>query len=60
MAVDQYEKSIREKVFKANILSNGEWVYLVGLFALANDQEDLIKQNDDLKRQLGNAMAAGD
>jgi len=29
---DEWEKRIREKVFNSGILTNGEWVYLVGLF----------------------------
>jgi hypothetical protein len=37
---DDYEKRIREKVFNANILTNGEWVYLVGLFHYAREASD--------------------
>src|SRR5690349_8821687 len=36
--MDKYEKAIREKVFASNLLTPGEWVYLVGLFSLANDE----------------------
>lgn len=37
--MDQYERSIREKVHAAGILTPGEWVYLVGLFQLARESE---------------------
>jgi hypothetical protein len=37
---DDYEKRIREKVFNSGILTNGEWVYLVGLFQTAREHED--------------------
>lgn len=36
---DDYEKRIREKVYASGILTNGEWVYLVGLFHTARDHE---------------------
>jgi len=54
--MDQYEKAIREKVHLSNILSNGEWVYLVGLFHMARENEWLRIENERLryeKRQEG-------
>lgn len=50
--MDQYEKSIREKVFNSQILTNGEWVYLVGLFGMADDHEELWKERDRLRTAL--------
>jgi uncharacterized membrane protein YiaA len=44
---DDYEKSIREKVYKSGILTVGEWVYLVGLFQAARDLESLTR--DDIE-----------
>jgi hypothetical protein len=38
--MDKYEKSIREKVFNSGILTNAEWVYLVGLFRTAREHEE--------------------
>lgn len=38
--MDKYEKSIREKVYAAGILTPAEWVYLVGLFTLARDSAE--------------------
>jgi hypothetical protein len=38
--MDKWEKAIREKVHAANILTPGEWVYLVGLFHMAKDHAD--------------------
>ena len=35
--MNKWEKAIREKVFAHAGLTQGEWVYLVGLFCLAND-----------------------
>lgn len=37
---DDYEKRIREKVWSSKCLTNGEWVYLVGLFQTARDHEN--------------------
>jgi hypothetical protein len=39
---DEYEKRIREKLFNSGILTNGEWVYLVGLFQTAREHEDCV------------------
>jgi len=36
--MNKYEKAIREKVFASNLLTPGEWVYLVGLFSLCLDE----------------------
>lgn len=36
--MNKWEKGIREKVFAWGGLTNGEWVYLVGLFNMANDE----------------------
>jgi hypothetical protein len=38
--MDKYEKCIREKVFNSGILTNAEWVYLVGLFQTAREHEE--------------------
>jgi len=37
--MDDYEKRIREKVFESGILTNGEWVYLIGVFNAAREYE---------------------
>lgn len=47
--MDEFEKRIREKVHRAGILSNGEWVYLVGLFAMAKEQDAALDQIDRLR-----------
>ena len=39
--MDQYEKSIREKVHAANILTPGEWVYLDSLFQMAREADEI-------------------
>lgn len=50
--MDQYEKSIREKVFMRGILTPGEWIYLVGVFVTAREHDDLAKENDRLRNVL--------
>jgi hypothetical protein len=35
--MDEYESRIRQKLWASQILTNGEWVYLVGLFQVANE-----------------------
>lgn len=47
--MDEYEKAIREKVHRAGILTTGEWVYLVGVFAMAKDQDAVCEQIDKLR-----------
>jgi hypothetical protein len=39
-AADDYERRIREKVWATRCLTNGEWVYLVGLFQTARDHDE--------------------
>lgn len=43
--MDEYEKSIREKVFAAGILTPGEWVYLVGVFGAAHDLSEIQRES---------------
>lgn len=50
--MDEYEKRIREKVFASGVLSNGEWVYLVGLFQMARDYDDLFAERGRLRTAL--------
>jgi hypothetical protein len=50
--MDEYEKRIREKVFASKILTDGEWVYLVGLFGLAKDHEELFAERERLRLAL--------
>lgn len=45
--MDEYEKSIREKVYNSGILTEGEWVYLVGVFQSAHELESLTR--DDIE-----------
>lgn len=37
--MNEWERGIREKVYAANILTPGEWVYLVGALNAAHDDE---------------------
>jgi len=46
--MDKYEKSIREKVFASKVLTQAEWVYLIGLFGMARDHADC--DPDEAKR----------
>lgn len=39
--MDEYERRIREKVWASECLTAGEWVYLVGLFQMAREYEEL-------------------
>ena len=38
---DEYEKLIRKKVWESECLTAGEWVYLVGLFQMAREHDDV-------------------
>lgn len=42
--MDKYERSIRKKIFDANILTPAEWVYLVGVFGAARDLPETQKE----------------
>jgi len=41
--VDDWEQRIRAKVHAADILTPGEWTYLVGVFAAAREYDDAQK-----------------
>ena len=47
-----WEKSIREKVYASGILTNGEWVYLVGAFQAASEVDPLAEENTKLRNAL--------
>ena len=42
--MDEWEKRIREKVWASKVLSNGEWVYLVGAFGALKDVDGLYEE----------------
>ncbi len=44
--MDEYERSIRKKVHDANILTPGEWVYLVGVFGAARDLDEIVRKTE--------------
>jgi len=50
--MDEYEKSIREKLHNSGLLTAGEWVYLCGLFQLAKDNDDLWAERGRLRTAL--------
>ena len=50
--MDDYEKSIREKLVNSGILTDGEWVYLCGLFQIARDSDDLWAERERLRTAL--------
>lgn len=53
--MNQYEEGIRVKVHQAKILSRGEWVYLVGLFVMANEYDECAEENERLRTALRGA-----
>lgn len=55
--MDEYEKSIREKLYNSGILTSGEWVYLVGVFQAARDLESLTR--DDIEAPHPNGRGQG-
>ena len=55
--MDEYEKRIREKVYEANILSSGEWVYLVGLFQTAKEHDECVAENETLRKRVAELKA---
>jgi hypothetical protein len=50
--MDEYEKRIRDKLFNSGILTEGEWVYLVGLFQIAKEHDDLWAERERLRTAL--------
>jgi hypothetical protein len=42
--VNEWEKGIREKVHHADILTPGEWVYLMGVFIAADEYDAAQKE----------------
>lgn len=56
--MNELEKSIREKVFEKAGLTEGEWVYFVGLIQADHDLKSLDEENRRLLQIIGAPLSS--